>query len=112
MGVPWLQEFVIKLKLNIRRGFKALDNTEKASFVLGCELWMEIFNFFVCFSEGVHNQLVGGYKEAKLYGDPSSTQLQSQASAGDPKDGAAMGGREEISLVSSVTHAGRVTTGK
>ena len=45
MGVPWLQEFVIKLKLNIRRGFEALDNTEKASFVLGCELWMEIFNF-------------------------------------------------------------------
>ena len=61
MGVPWLQEFVIKLKLNIRRGFEALDNTEKASFVLGCELRTKNFDALLALvKEYIHNRFAGG----------------------------------------------------
>ena len=42
-------------------------------------------------------------RKIKLYGEPCSTQPQSQSSAGDPKDGTVVGGTEEVSLVSSVT---------
>ena len=40
--------------------------------------------------------------EVKLYGDPCSTQLQSQSLAGDPRDGTVVGG-QMVSLVSLVT---------
>ena len=55
-------------------------------------------------------------RKVKLYGEPCSTQPQSQSSAGDLRDGTRhvymtrliriliwLGGREEVSLVSSVT---------
>ena len=41
------EEFMIKLRSTLGEGFidfKALDNIERASFVLGCELWMENFD--------------------------------------------------------------------
>ena len=51
---------MIKLRSALGEAFKdfeALDIIERASFVLGCELWTENFD---CFSEGVHNRFVGG----------------------------------------------------
>ena len=42
------------------KNFEALDNIEWASFVLGCEFLDRKFEFYACFSEGVHNQFVGG----------------------------------------------------
>ena len=41
------EEFMIKLRSTLGEAFKdfeALDNIERASFVLGCELWMENFD--------------------------------------------------------------------
>ena len=50
---------MVKLRAILGDAFKdveALDNVEKASFVLGCELWTENFNaLHACFCEGVHN---------------------------------------------------------
>ena len=44
------EEFMIKLRSTLGEAFKdfeALDNNERASFVLGCELWTENFNALV-----------------------------------------------------------------
>ena len=44
------EEFLAKLRATLGEAFKdfeALDNIERASFVLGCELWMEIFDFML-----------------------------------------------------------------
>ena len=41
------EEFLVKLRATLGeafKDFKVLDNIERASFVLGCELWMENFN--------------------------------------------------------------------
>ena len=43
------EEFMIKLRSTLGealKDFEALDNIERASFVLGCELWME--NLMLC----------------------------------------------------------------
>ena len=80
---------MVKLRINrIRRGldFEALDNTEKASFVLGCELWTENFDALLALvKEYIIN--LWEVRKVKLYGEPCSTQLQSQSLAGDPRDG-------------------------
>ena len=38
------EEFLAKLRATLGEAFKALDNIERASFVLGCELWTENFD--------------------------------------------------------------------
>ena len=41
------KEFMIKLRSTLGealKDFEALDNVERAFFVLGCELWMENFD--------------------------------------------------------------------
>ena len=43
-------------------------------------------------------------KKVKLYGEPCSTQLQFQSSAGDPRDGAVVGGQK----FGKFSHSGRV----
>ena len=43
--------------------------------------------------------------EVKLYGEPCSTQPQSQSSAGDPRDGTMVGGQRK----GKFSHSGRVT---
>ena len=56
------EEFVIKLRAILgvaSKDHEALDNIEKACFVLGCQLWTKNFESD-CFSEGVHNQFVRG----------------------------------------------------
>ena len=44
----------------------------------------------------------------KLYGEPRSTQLQSQSSAGYPRDGTVVGG-QRIGKFGKFSHSGRVT---
>jgi len=44
-------------------------------------------------------------RKVKLYGEPCSTQPQSQSSAGDPKDGTVVGGQRR----GKFSHSGRVT---
>ena len=44
------EEFVVKLRALLLEAFKALDNIEKASFVLGCELWTENFEVSLYYS--------------------------------------------------------------
>ena len=73
--------------------------------MLGCELWTENFDSMLALvKEYIIN--LWEVRKVKLYGEPCSTQPQSQSSAGDPRDGTMvqpLGGREEVSLVSSVT---------
>ena len=40
------------------KDFEALDNIEKVSFVVGCELWTENFDSLLIF-KGIHNRFVG-----------------------------------------------------
>ncbi len=46
--------------------------------------------------------------EVKLYGEPCSTQPQSQSSAGDPRDGTVVGGQRR-GRFGKCSHSGRVT---
>ena len=46
------EEFMVKLGAALGEGyvdFEALDNTESASFVLGCELWTKNLDFMLAF---------------------------------------------------------------
>ena len=47
-------------------------------------------------------------KMVKLYGEPCSTQPQSQSLAGDPRDGAVVGGQRRGKF-GKFSHSGRVT---
>ena len=47
-------------------------------------------------------------RKVKLYGEPCSTQLQSQSSAGDLRDGAVVGGQRNGKF-GKFSHSGRVT---
>ena len=86
---------MIKLRSTLGEAFKdfeALDNIERASFVLGCELRMKNFDAMLAI---VKEYIIDLWevKKVKLYGEPCSTQPQSQSSAGDPKDGTVVGGQ-------------------
>ena len=65
--------------------------------MLGCELWTDALLALV--KEYIID--LWEVRKVKLYGEPCST--QSQSSAGDPRDGTVVGGREMVSLVSLVT---------
>ena len=85
------------------KDFEALDNIERASFVLGCELCTENFNAMLAL---VKEYIINFWEVRKVkfyYGEPCSTQPQSQSSAGDLKDGTVVGGQRRGNLVSSVT---------
>ena len=47
-------------------------------------------------------------RKVKLYGEPCSTQPQSQSSAGDPRDGTVVGGQRRGKF-GKFSHSGRVT---
>ena len=71
--------------------------------MLGYELWTENFHSMLA---SVKEYIIDLWEvwKVKLYGEPCSTQSQSQSSAGDLRDMALwLVGREEVSLVSSVT---------
>ena len=57
--------------------------------MLGCELWTENFDALV--KEYIIN--LWEVRKVKLYGEPCSTQPQSQSLAGDPRDGTVVGGQ-------------------
>ena len=43
-------KFIVRLRTLLGQAFidfKALDNTEEISFVLGCELWTENFDYYL-----------------------------------------------------------------
>ena len=89
--------FMVKRRAILGEAFKdfeALDNIEKASFVLCWELWTENFNALLAL---VKEYIIDLWevRKVKLYGEPCSTQLQSQSSAGNPRDGTVVGGAEK-----------------
>ena len=75
--------------------------------MLGCELWMENFDALLAL---VKEYIIDLWeiRKVKLYGEPCSTQLQSQASAGDLRDGTVVGGQRRGKF-GRFTHLGRVT---
>ena len=110
MGVSCLQGFMVKLRAILGEAFKdfeALDNIEKASFVLGCELWTENFDALLAL---VKEYIIDLWevRKVKLYGEPCSTQLQSQSSAGGPRDDPVVGGQRNGKF-GKFSHSGRVT---
>ena len=104
------EEFVIKLRSTLGEAFKdfeALNNIERASFVLGCELWTENFDSMLAL---VKEYIIDVWevRKVKLYGEPCSTQPQSQSSAWDPRDGTVVGGQRRGKF-GKLSHSGRVT---
>jgi len=102
------EEFMIKLRSTLGEAFKdfeALDNF--VSYVLGCELWTENFDSMLAL---VKEYIIDVWevRKVKLYGDPCSTQPQSQSSAGDPRDGTVIGGQRRGKF-GKFSHSGRVT---
>ena len=90
--VLWECPAYIKLRSTLGEAFKdfeALDIIERASFVLGCELWIENFDSMLALV------IIGVWevRKVKLYGEPCSTQPQYQSSAGDLRDGTVVGGQ-------------------
>ena len=100
---------MIKLRSTLGEAFKdfeALDNIERASFVLGCELWKENFDSMLAL---VKEYIIDLWevRKIKLYGEPCSTQPQSQSSAGDPRDGTVVGGQKRGKF-GKFSHSGRM----
>ena len=105
------EEFMITLRSTLEeafKDFKALDNIERASYVLGCELWTENFDSMLAL---VKEYMINLWevRKVKLYGEPCSTQLQSQSSAGDPRDGTVVGGQRRGTF-GKFSHSGSVTS--
>ena len=101
---------MIKLRSTLAEAFKdfeALDNIERASFVLGCELWTENFNSMLAL---VKEYLIDLWvvRKVKLYGESCSTQPRSQSSAGDLRDGTVVGVQRRGKF-GMISHSGRVT---
>ena len=86
----------------------ALDNIERASFVLGCELWTENFDSMLALVKEYIID-VREVRKVTLYGEPCSTQPQSQSLAGDPRDGTVVGGQRRDKF-GKFSHSGRVTS--
>ena len=69
------EEFMIKLRSTLGEAFKdfeALENIERASLVLGCELWTENFDAMLAL---VKEYIIDLWevRKVKLYGEPCST---------------------------------------
>ena len=96
---------MVKLRATLGEAFKdfeALDNIERAYFVLGCELWTENFDSMLALvKEYIIN--VWEVRKVKFYGEPHSTQF----SAGDPRDGTVVGGQRRGKF-GKFNHSGRV----
>ena len=101
------EEFIIKLRSTLGEAFKDFEALERASFVLGCELWTENFNSMLALVKEYIIDLWEARK-VKLYGEPYSTQPQSQSSAGDLRDGTVVGGQRRGKF-GKFSHSGRVT---
>ena len=72
-------------KLTIK--FRAtLKDCEALDSILYCELWMENFDSTLALVKEYITD-VWEVRKVKLYGEPCSTQPQSQSSAGYPRDG-------------------------
>ena len=104
------EQFMIKLRSTLGEAFKdfeALDNIERASFVLGCELWTESFDSILAL---VNEYIIDLWdvRKVKLYGEPCSTQPQSLSSAWDLRDGTVVGGQRKGKF-GKFSHSGRVT---
>ena len=104
------EKFVVKLRVILEensKDFEALNNIGKASFVLGYELWMEKLDFLLAL---VKQCIIDSWeaRKDKLYGESRSTQLQSQSSARDPRDGTVDGGQKRGKL-GKFSHSRRVT---
>ena len=89
------EEFLVKLRTTLAEAF------ERASFVLGCELWTENFDSMLALVKEYITD-VWEVRKVKLY------QPQSQSSAGDPKDGTVVGGQRRGKF-GKFSHSGRVT---
>ena len=105
------EEFMIKLTSTLRQAFKyfeALDNIERVSFVLGCEFWTENFD---CMLALVKEYIINLWevRKVKLYGEPCSTQPQSQSRLGIRGMALWLVGREEVRKFGKFSHSGRVT---
>ena len=104
------EKFMVKLRDILGEAFKdfeALDSMEKAAFVLSCEFWTENFDSLLAL---VKEYIIDLWEARKvnLYEEPCSTQLQSQSSVGDSKDGTVVGGQGRGKF-GKFSHSGRVT---
>ena len=66
--------------------------------MLGCELWTENFNALLAL---VKENIIELWEVRKvnLYGEPCSTQLQSQSMAGDSREGTVVVGQRNAFVV-------------
>ena len=79
----------------------------RASFVLGCELWMENFaSMLVLVKEYIVD--LWEVRKVKLYGEACWTQPQSRSSARDSRDGIVVGGHRRGTF-GKFSHSGKVT---
>ena len=74
--------------------------------MLCCEVWTENLDTLLAL---VKESIIDLWevRKVKLYGDPCSTQLQSQSSAGDPRDDTVVG-RQRNGKFGKFSHSGRV----
>ena len=104
------EEFMIKLRSTLGEAFKyfeALDNIERASFVLGCELWMKDFDSILALvKEYIIN--LWEVRKVRLYGEPCCTQPQSQSLVGDLRGGIMVGGQRRGKF-GKFSHSEKVT---
>ena len=86
------KSLMIKLRSTLGEAFKDFEALDSiwASFVLGCEFWTENFDSMLAL---VKEYIIDLWevRKVKLYGEPCSTQPQSQSSAGDLRDGTVVG---------------------
>ena len=75
--------------------------------IADCEFWMENFESMLTLVKEYITD-VWEVRKVKLYGEPCSTQPQSQSLAGDPKNGTAVGGHRRGKF-GKFSHSGRVT---
>ena len=75
--------------------------------MLGCELWTDKFDVLLAL---VKEYIIDLWevRKVKLYGEPCSTQLQSQSSSGVSRDGTVVGGQRNGKF-GEFSHSGRVT---
>ena len=99
--------FMAKLQNLLGEGwndFNCLSDFDKTSFVLGCELWEENFETLLGVVKDYFSNL-WEVRKVKLYGDPCPTQLQSQSSAGDPRDATVVEGQRRSGKFGKFHHS-------
>ena len=96
---------MVKLRATLGEAFKDfkalhVDNIERASFVLGCELWTENFDSLLALVK----EYISDLWEVKKYTENHALHCLSLGPwLGIREMALWLGGREEVSLVSSVT---------